>query len=772
MSGTNWSTQQLAEFLAVVSSVPDPAAALREAIERAAEALEAEVGAVVQGGVVRASVGFPVAEAPEAELAAIVAAGAETAELPGLGLCRVTIAPLEGAAEGAMLLARMGDDPFDRPEISLVRGMARVLALTLRMLGLLEDERALRAESERQAADNARLLASLEERRALHEQIARLQETMSHRTPLQEVLDAIVNGAGDLLGAEMAALRLVDVDDPGFAVLVASRGMPDEALAAAKRTPVDQGVAGRVIAEGGLVTADDYAAESYPMPEPVAALIRTAIAVPVHEHGTISGSLTVATNDPDRQFDGRERDLLLAYARQAGLALAAARAVDTMRHAFNDSLTGLANRSLFLDRLEQAVGRAQRAERSVTVLYLDVDRFKLVNDSLGHGAGDALLVGVADRIRRAVRGAETVARLGGDEFAVLLEDVESEENAMRIAERIREQLETPVQIDDREVTVTASIGIASGDSSADALVRDADVAMYRAKAAGKGRYEVFVPAMHADAVARMELEADLHRAVDRGEFVVHYQPIVALSDGRVLGVEALARWEHPERGMVAPFGFIPAAEESGLIVEIGEIVLRAACRQVALWQAEMGGDTPLAVSVNVAARQLAEPGFAETVRSAIAESGLAPGTLLLELTETVIMQDTDASVAQLRALKELDVRIAVDDFGTGHSSLRYLQRFPIDILKIAKPFVDGVAEDGDEAIMARAIVDLSRNLGLETIAEGIEHGEQAVALERLSCTLGQGFLYSRPQPADVIGRALMAGGPADVVVPPPARTVA
>jgi diguanylate cyclase (GGDEF)-like protein len=491
------------------------------------------------------------------------------------------------------------------------------------------------------------------------------------------------------------------------------------------------------------------------MADPIARQIASAIAVPLHEHGTIAGSLTVATGSRERVFGQRDQELLLAYARQASLALAAARTVDTMRHAFNDSLTGLANRALFLDRLDQALSRAQRAGRTVTVVFLDLDRFKLVNDSLGHVAGDALLVAAADRIRRAVRGAGTVARLGGDEFAVLLEDLDTQEDAVRIAQRIRERLNAPVQVAERDVNVSASIGIAAGDGSAEDLLRDADVAMYRAKGAGRGRYQVFEPGMHADVVARLELEADVRRAVEREEFVVHYQPIVALADGRILGVEALARWNHPERGLVAPDDFISVAEETGMIVAIGDQILRQACGQVALWQAELGDRAPLALSVNLAARQLARPGLVDEVRSAVTDARLAPGTLLLELTETVIMQDTDATIAQLRALKGLDARIAVDDFGTGYSSLRYLQRFPIDILKIAKPFVDGVADDSDEAIMARAIVDLSRNLGLATIAEGIENGEQAAALRELGCTLGQGFLYSRPLAADAMTAVLM-----------------
>jgi predicted signal transduction protein with EAL and GGDEF domain len=372
-------------------------------------------------------------------------------------------------------------------------------------------------------------------------------------------------------------------------------------------------------------------------------------------------------------------------------------------------------------------------------------------------AGDALLVATAERLRTVVRGAETIARLGGDEFAVLLEDSESTAEAVHVAERITEALKAPFAIGDRDVFVTASIGIAAGEGSAEDLLRDADVAMYRAKGSGKGRYQVFEPDMHAEVVARLELEADVQRAVDRGEFIAHYQPIVDLRDGRMIGVEALARWEHPERGMVPPGGFIPVAEETGLILPIGAHVLALACRQVAHWQAELGAaESHFKLSVNLSGRQLVQPDIAEIVGRALDESGLAPGSLILELTETVIMHDTEASIEQLRALKQLDVQIAVDDFGTGYSSLRYLQRFPIDILKIAKPFVDGLAERSDDVIMARAIADLSRNLGLGTIAEGIECEQQAERLRELGCPHGQGFLFCKPLPPDAMFALLAA----------------
>ena len=754
-SSSAWSTQQLTEFLAVVSSVPEPATATREALERAAEALEAELGAVVTGDAVIASFGFPAGKAPVAELLEFTSGASEALELPGLGRCHSAVVPLEGASPAWIVLARLADDEFSREDVSLLRGMGRVLTLTLRVLRLLEDERALREETQRQADNNARLLASLEERRGLLEQLSKIQRSISHRTRLQDVLDAIAEGGAELLGTNVAALRLVDANDPSQTVTVSSRGVRPEALRLARRAPVGHGVGGRAIVEGRAVLVEDHSSAPDPMPDLVAEGVRTALAVPVHEHGTVVGSLTVGSSDPSPGFGESEQEVLVTYAEHASLALAAAKSVDTMRQAFNDSLTGLANRALFLDRLDHALSRAERDGSGVTVLFLDLDGFKLVNDSLGHAAGDALLVAGADRIRRVVRGGETAARLGGDEFAVLLEGTRSGAEAVHVAQRLREALKPPFTIADREVLVSASIGIASGGGSADELLRNADVAMYRAKRSGKGRYQVFEPGMHAEVVARLELEADIQRAVEREEFVVHYQPIVDLAERRIVAVEALVRWRHPERGLVAPGAFMGVAEETGLIVPIGAYVLREACRQVANWHAELPSQPPLKVSVNLSARQLAQPDIADEVRRALADSRLVPGSLILELTETVIMQDTEASIAQLRALKELGLQIAVDDFGTGYSSLRYLQRFPIDILKIAKPFVDGLTERSDEAVLARAIADLGRNLGMRTIGEGIEVEEQARRLSELGCPLGQGFLFGRPLPGDAMTVALM-----------------
>jgi diguanylate cyclase (GGDEF)-like protein len=756
----SWSTHQLVEFLAGVSASADVEAAMRGAVERAAEALEAEVGALIVGDRVVTSVGFPGGRAPEPELLALAgAADGEAADLPGVGRCRVAGATLEGEREARLVLARLGDDPFSREDVNLLRGMGRVLSMTLHNLRLLEGERAMRERSERQAAENAQLVRSLEERRRLHEQLTRIERTISHRARLQEVLDAIVEGAAALLCDDVAALRLIDANDPSWTVTAAAHGTGPTADGI-QRAPATHGLSGQAMAESRLKVMEPAESGTSLLPDIAGAGARNAMAVPVHEHGTVIGALVVASRDPERTYREAEREMLIAFAEHASLALAAAKTVDTMRQAFSDPLTGLANRALFLDRLEHALHRAARIGSPATVLFLDLDRFKLVNDSLGHVTGDQLLASVARRLQGCLRQAETAARLGGDEFAVLLEESDEPRDAARVARRILEALREPFLLQDTEVFISASIGIASAEAgSAEELLRNADVAMYRAKAQGKSCYQVFEPGMHAEVVERLELEADLQRALERGDFVVHYQPIVDLTTSRVVGVEALVRMNHPERGMVPPGVFIPLAEETGLILPIGRFVLREACRQVAAWQAQLRSGPPLTLSVNLSGRQLQQPGTAAEVAEAIESAGLQPGTLQLEITETVLMHDTEATVRRLEELRALDVRIAIDDFGTGYSSLRYLQHLPIDVLKVAKPFVDGLGSGAREGAVALAIVDLARALGLDTVAEGIEHEEQARRLQELGCRLGQGFHFARPMEAAAVAELLRAADP-------------
>jgi diguanylate cyclase (GGDEF)-like protein len=419
--------------------------------------------------------------------------------------------------------------------------------------------------------------------------------------------------------------------------------------------------------------------------------------------------------------------------------------------ALKDSLTRLPNRTLFQDRLGHALARVQRSGASIAVLFVDLDGFKAVNDGLGHAAGDQLLRGVAERLRGSVRPADTVARLGGDEFAVLIEDIAGEAEAVAVAERLLESIGVPFDLRNKEVTVSASIGVALNASQAtvEVMLRDADVAMYRVKDSGRAGYEVFDPGMHDTIVARLELERDMRRAVDERQFVVHYQPLVALADGRLVGVEALVRWQHPTRGLLAPADFLDLAEETGAIVPLGAWVLQEACRQAVQW-AEARPEQRLTMSVNLSPRQLSDPGIVAVVAAALSESNLPPGDLVLELTEGLLVSDGPAVVDRLFALKALGLRLAIDDFGTGYSSLSYLRRLPFDILKIDKLFVDGVAGGPEASAFAQAIIRLAHSLRLETVAEGVEHDDQSQHLRQLGCELAQGYHFARPLSAEDI----------------------
>jgi diguanylate cyclase (GGDEF)-like protein len=390
------------------------------------------------------------------------------------------------------------------------------------------------------------------------------------------------------------------------------------------------------------------------------------------------------------------------------------------------------------------------------VLFVDLDNFKTVNDSLGHTVGDQLLVAVTARLKGCLREADTAARMGGDEFAVLLEDLDDKDGATLIAERMIEALRRPFCIVGKEVFIGASIGVAfdSPGARTDQLLRNADLAMYTAKMRGRGRCQVFEPAMHTAAVERLEVEADLRRACERDEFVVHYQPIVDVRSGWISGVEALVRWEHPTRGLLAPVAFIPLAEETGLIQEIGRKVLREACAQVRQWQLELDVVPRLNVSVNLSPRQLGDPNLLADVASALSMSGLAAESLTLEITESAMMHDTDTAIARLKELKALGVSLAVDDFGTGYSSLSYLQRFPIDSLKIDRSFVSGIDGDAEQSALARAIVRLAQTLQLHAVAEGVETESQLDRLRELGCKYAQGFFLALPQDADSLGVVL------------------
>jgi diguanylate cyclase (GGDEF)-like protein/PAS domain S-box-containing protein len=445
--------------------------------------------------------------------------------------------------------------------------------------------------------------------------------------------------------------------------------------------------------------------------------------------------------------------------------------------AFHDPLTNLANRALFHDRVQHALTRAPRNQKNPAVLFLDLDEFKRVNDTLGHAVGDELLLAVTRRLTNCLRVSDTCARLGGDEFAILLEDVTVTADAVHLAERIVPMIRAPFTLSSAEAYVGVSIGIAFAEhaNNADELLRNADLAMYLSKSGGRGRFTVFEPAMHAEVVHRVELEAELRGALDRDEFVLEFQPIVEIPAGTVTGIEALLRWDHPTKGQLAPMTFIPIAEESGTIVDIGRWVLLEACR---VWRAvrdaSPAGDR-LTLTVNLSGRQLDHAGLVADVETALVASGVPAGGLILEITESVFVHDDRVILDRLRALKALGVQLAIDDFGTGYSSLSYLQRFPVDILKIDKSFTERLGAGSEESPLSRAVVALGNTMSIRTIAEGIETPAQWDRLRDLGCELGQGFLISRPvgkaQLVALLSGSATLGMPGSIAAEPTAGLV-
>src|SRR5829696_274328 len=604
--------------------------------------------------------------------------------------------------------------------------------------------------------------------RLLHEVTSLL-----HSNDTQEALGDFLDSVRSAFRADLAELVLLGPSGRDGATVSRSREGADAVVMAPLDDPEDHHRLLRLATASGALTTrtgtgrgqhlDAYAA-GRGLKDAMAAALRTDDRV----HGLllVGGRLGDVTT-----FSSSDLALLDTFARHVATSLERGRLEENLRQvtdlkeqlrhqALHDPLTGLPNRTLFLDRVRHAVDTAGRTRVWPAVLYLDLDGFKPVNDTFGHEAGDVLLRTVADRLRGCLRPADTAARLGGDEFVVLLNGPIDRFGVARVIERIRAQLEVPVLLGEGVVTtVGASIGVAIGDLDtidADTLVRNADIAMYTAKRSLGSDYIVYEPSLGDTTVVRKDSAAELSAAIRAGQMRTVYQPLVDMRTGRPIGAEALVRWEHPVDGLRTPEQFIALAEESGLITEIGALVLNDACRQAARWVAEAPDHDELLVTVNLSARQVADDDIVNQVRSALESSGLDPHRLVLEITETVLMHDRDAAAATLWLLKGLGVRIAIDDFGTGYSSLAYLRRFPIDMLKVAREFVDGLGRDAHDDVITRAIVELANTLGLLTVAEGIETTQQSETVAALGCDLAQGYLFSQPIEADAVSTVLSA----------------
>ena len=502
-------------------------------------------------------------------------------------------------------------------------------------------------------------------------------------------------------------------------------------------------------------------------------LMKANLVVPIVQGETLWGLLVANHCAEPRHWQQFEIDLLKQLATQVAIAIQQSelyqqahielterkRAEAQLVHnALYDALTELPNRTLFMDRLKQACERAKRHQSYLfAVLFLDVDRFKVVNDSLGHVTGDQLLVVISQRLQVCLRPGDTIARLGGDEFTMLLDDIKSANDASLVAERIQRELALPLNLNGHEVFTSASIGIALsgiGHDQPESLLRDADTAMYRAKSLGKARHQLFDTVMHTQALSLLKLETDLRRAVERQELRIHYQPIVALATQRITGFEALVRWQHPERGLVSPAEFIPVAEETGLIIPIGHWVLYEACRQMQAWQEQLSVKQPLAISVNLSVKQFIQQDLIEQIDQILQQTGLDVQNLKLEITESVIMENTESATIMLSQLRALGIQLCMDDFGTGYSSLSYLHRFPINTLKIDRSFISSMSMNSENLEIVRTIIALARNLNLDVTAEGVETAEQLAQLRALQCEYGQGYFFSKPVDSEVAGKLI------------------
>jgi diguanylate cyclase (GGDEF)-like protein len=547
-------------------------------------------------------------------------------------------------------------------------------------------------------------------------------------------------------------------------LLISAVGLPEDEIGKTRAPTGHRSQSGYALATGQPTVVKDWREETRFEESDLQAKagMRSAAIVLIKGKGNPYGILGAGSRDL-REFSRQDISFMQAIANVLANAIERRRTEERTRHeALHDPLTGLPNRNLFLDRLQHALSVAARRETSIAVLFLDLDQFKVVNDSLGHAAGDELLAAVAPRIEQALRPGDTVARFGGDEFAVLAEDVGNERGATRIAERIAEVLSRPFILREREHFVSASVGIAIGQGTEppESLIRDADSALYRAKERGRGGYEIFDEVMRSRVIEHMQTENDLRRAIQRRELELHYQPVIKLRDGSIIAMEALLRWNHPDRGLIGPLGFIPVAEESRLIVPIGRWVIEQACRQAAAWQELHPDAAPVSVAVNLSARQIADPDLLSHIEGSVRANRIDPSSLWLELTETTLLDETTFVERTLESLKGLGVRLVLDDFGVGFSSLGYLKRLPLSMIKLDRSFVENLTEGSHDAAIVRAVNEMANTIGIGVVAEGVETHEQVRMARALGCGFAQGFHFSEPVAVAHVERLLEQPMPA------------
>jgi diguanylate cyclase (GGDEF)-like protein/PAS domain S-box-containing protein len=590
--------------------------------------------------------------------------------------------------------------------------------------------------------------------------VAELGRFALEEQDLEAMMDRVARTVAETLDVELC--EVFEVTPRGSALrLVAGVGWPEGQVRRALVPARPETQVGYTMSEQLPVVTPDIANETrFRFPAALAdAGAQAGVTVAIAARGEVWGVLGAHSRAP-RRFAPDEADFLGAVGNVISSAVDRNIVEAEVRHrALHDPLTSLPNRALALDRLEGALARRRRDGRAVAVLLADLDQFKLVNDSLGHAAGDDLLVALAPRLHDAVRPSDTVARLGGDEFLVVCEQLDGPHEAIRVAERVAQAISQPIVLSAGEHFITASIGIAvaeSADALPEDLLRDADAAMYRAKERGRGRYELFDDLLRKRVLLRLRTENELRRGLEHGELRIVYQPVVELDGGGVIAVEALVRWQHPQRGLLDPVDFIPVAEDSGLIGALGDWVLAAACRDGAEWQRRFPRPDPLLMCVNASPRQLANAAFPARVADTMGRHGLAPGSLALEITESVLMEEAHAPVTVLASLREYGLRLMLDDFGTGYSSLAYLKRFPLDVLKIDRSFVAGLGRDEEDSAIVAAIVQMARTLGLSVVAEGVERPEQLERLRELDCDRAQGRLIAEPMPAADVERLMQS----------------